>query len=112
MPFVRRTAVASLLVLITSLLVALPPWWAAVLIFGGSPAKVPMYWVFTLAWIPILSAAGVFRFVLYRVWRPGLRPCLCDLPARCYRHRSSPQEHNRPGVVAAKLAARPESEDA
>jgi hypothetical protein len=57
-----------------------------------------------VVWNLALSYGGIYRWMLYRVWRPGRRPCMCDLEqAYCFRHSSSPKEANRPGVVAAKL---------
>jgi hypothetical protein len=57
-----------------------------------------------LVWSAVLMSLGVYRLAFHRVWRPGLRPCMCDKPARCHRHHSSWREPNRPGVVAARLA--------
>lgn len=60
-----------------------------------------------VVWNTVLSATGLFRLVMYRVWRPGWKPCMCDHRfAYCHRHRSSSREPNRPGVVAAKLKER------
>jgi hypothetical protein len=99
-----------------SAILALPPMLINVLfgwpdsfsvaMFGGFVAA---YFGLMLLWWIVLAATGFLRWRLYRVWRPGMRPCMCDKPAYCLRHHSSTKEPNRPGVVAARLA---ESEDA
>lgn len=72
-------------------------------------AFVAVYIALILLWSITLSSTGYLRWRLYKIWRPGLRPCMCDKPAYCLRHHSSVKEPNRPGVVAARLA---ESRDA
>jgi hypothetical protein len=57
---------------------------------------------FTL-WDFAVSASGFLRWQLYHVWRPGMRPCMCDQPTYCFKHSSSRDEPNRPGLVEAKL---------
>jgi hypothetical protein len=72
--------------------------WAAVFAFFGLCVAV------VFVWNVVLSVVGFYRLVLYRVWRPGWKPCMCDQRyAYCHRHRSSSREPNRPGVVAEKL---------
>lgn len=79
---------------------------------GATPGqRVALYAGIVAVWLPLLVLAGALRWVSLGIWRPGFRRCLCDQPVRCYRHHSSPYEPNRPGVVAARLAAA-ESEDA
>jgi hypothetical protein len=80
----------------------LPIWpkdftWAALFAYLGMATGAFVLWNLTL------SYSGIYRWVLYRVWRPGRRPCMCDMRAYCFRHSSSYREPNRPGVVAAKL---------
>lgn len=60
----------------------------------------------TVAWLLILSVSGYSRWRVWGTWRTGLRPCMCDKPTYCLRHRSSVREPNRPGVIAARLAER------
>jgi hypothetical protein len=97
----------SLSVWVPALAVAfLPIWpedfsWLALFAFFG------VSFAAFVAWNLALSYSGIYRWMLYRVWRPGRRPCLCDVQrAYCFRHNSSPREANRPGVVSAKLKER------
>lgn len=96
--------------LVDSALFTLPPMladaalpWPSSVNVGSVTAFLAVYAAFMLAWWVLLSATGYPRWRLYRVWRPGMRPCMCDKPTYCLRHRSSAKEPNRPGVVAARL---------
>jgi len=103
---IKAVAVSGLAALAPALLPSL------LLAPGAAPGQwVALYAGVTAIWLLVLVLAGALRWVGLGVWRPGFRPCLCDQPVRCFRHHSSPHEPNRPGVVAARLAAA-ESEDA
>jgi hypothetical protein len=54
-------------------------------------------------WIFLLHVSGFLRWQLYRVWRPGTRPCMCDQPTYCFKHESPRNEPNRPGLIEVKL---------
>jgi hypothetical protein len=56
-----------------------------------------------VAWDFGLHASGFLRWLLYRTWRPGMKPCMCDLPTYCFKHSSGRNEPNRPGLVEARL---------
>jgi membrane protease YdiL (CAAX protease family) len=101
-----KTMVKSLIVAVVS---TLPPMLLPFLLLepgasGGS--RLALYFGIIAVWLPIMVLAGAFRWSSLGIWRPGWRPCLCDQPVRCRRHHSSPQEHNRPGVVATLLVER------
>jgi hypothetical protein len=99
--------------LLDSAMMAIPPMlvnnslpWSNSYAPGHVAAFFASYAGMVLAWLLILSFSGYSRWRMYGSWRAGLRPCLCDKPGYCFRHHSSAQEPNRPGVVAARLAER------
>jgi hypothetical protein len=107
----KNAGVATAIGVPAAILTNLPPIVASYFITGRPHGftSVLLFLGLLAVWMVVLGAAGLYRLVFYRVWRPGFRPCMCDMPTYCLRHRSPSREHHRPGVVRARLA---ESEDA
>lgn len=83
--------------------VALLPIWPRDLSFLALVGFLVMILIALIVWNFLLSISGFHRWTLYRVWRPGIKPCLCDLPTYCFKHNSARNEPNRPGLVEAQL---------
>lgn len=83
--------------------VALLPLWPRDLSWPALFGFLALAFVALVVWNTLLSASGYHRWALYRVWRPGIKPCMCDLPTYCFKHNSPRNEPNRPGLIEAQL---------